>query len=73
MYNMYCDASKNLVMFLPDGTSDADVLLLAESSNPEFSESIAKQFGCIDLIHKHATYSINDITPTEFSVNLNLL
>ena len=53
MYNMYCDPLKNLVMFLPDGTSDADVLSLAAAAVPEFSDASIKQTGYIDLFHKH--------------------
>lgn len=73
MYNMYCDPLKNLVMFLPDGTSDADVLSLAAAAVPEFSDASIKPTGYIDLFHKHATYPLNEMTPAEFTLNLNLL
>lgn len=73
MYSMYCDPLKNIFLFLPDGTSDGDILSLAATTFPEFSESNLKPTTYVDKIHKHATYPINDVTPSEFAININAL
>jgi len=70
MYSMYCDPIKNIVMFLPDGTSDAEVLSLAALTFPENSETSIKPTGVVDLYNLHATYPVDQITPSDFTLLL---
>jgi hypothetical protein len=70
MYNMYCDPVKNLVMFLPDGTSDAEILSLAAMTFPEKSQSPIKPTGFIDLYNAHATYALDEITPADVTFTI---
>ncbi|MCR5289332.1 MAG: hypothetical protein K6E51_05020 [Treponema sp.] len=68
MCSMYCDPIKNIVMFLPDGTTDAEILSLAAMTFPdEGEETNLKPTGFIDLYNEHATYSLNDMLPEDVS------
>lgn len=73
MCTMYTDPTKNLVMFLPDGVSDAEILALCAVASPEEDSddgSGIKPTGIIDLYNLHATYSINEMTPNSFTIQL---
>jgi hypothetical protein len=73
MCTMYTDVTKNLVMFLPDGVSDAEILALCAVAAPDDdSDDVSgiKPTGIIDLYNLHATYSLNDMTPNTFAIQL---
>jgi hypothetical protein len=67
---MYTDPTKNLVMFLPDGVTDAEILSLCAVAFPEDDGSGTKPTGIIDLYNLHATYSLNEMTPNSFTIQL---
>jgi hypothetical protein len=70
MYSMYCDPVKNIVMFLPDGTSDAEVLSLGALTLPVNQETLIKPVGFIDLYNAHATYSPDKMAISDFTMIL---
>ncbi len=70
MCSMYCDPVKNLWMFLPDGTTDAEVLSLAATTFPEECNPYDKPTVVVDLSHEHATYPVEAITPSDFTMLL---
>ncbi|HAH62016.1 MAG TPA: hypothetical protein DCL73_07950 [Treponema sp.] len=73
MCTMYTDPTKNLVMFLPDGVTDAEILALCAVASPEDDsddDSGIKPTGIIDLYNLHATYSLNEMTPNSFTIQL---
>lgn len=72
MCTMYTDPTKNLVMFLPDEVSDAEILALCAVATPEDLQDDRgmKPTGIIDLYNLHATYSLNEMTPNNFTVRI---
>lgn len=70
MYSLYTDPVKNIVMFLPDGMTDDEIMTLGAVAFPEDDSSNLKPTGFIDLYNLHATYPLNDITPDNFTFQL---
>ena len=70
---MYTDPTKNLVMFLPDDATDAEILSLCAVSSPVDGSddgSGIKPTGVIDLYNLHAIYSLSEMTPNSFTIQL---
>lgn len=68
--SMYCDSSKNLMMFLPDNVTDEEILELGKVAFPEFESPFKTSFkptAILDLSNFHADYPIDQMTPTEFT------
>lgn len=68
---MYSDPEKNIVMLLPDGFTDDEIIALGSIAFPEDIEDTGgcnKPTGFINLYNLHATYELNEITPTESCV-----
>jgi hypothetical protein len=71
MCTMYTDPTKNLVMFLPDGVTDAEILALCAVASPDNDDdSGIKPTGVIDLYNLHATYSLSEMTPNSFAIKI---
>jgi hypothetical protein len=73
MCTMYTDPTKNLVMFLPDDATDAEILSLCAVSSPagdSVDSSGIKPTGIIDLYNLHAIYSLSEMTPNSFAIQL---
>jgi hypothetical protein len=69
MCTMYSDPSKNLVMFLPDGVTDEEILALCAVASPDDDGndgSSLKPTGVIDLYNLHATFPLSQMTPDSF-------
>ena len=73
MCTMYTDPTKNLVMFLPDNATDAEILSLCAVSTPADDSddgSGIKPTGIIDLYNLHAVFSLSEMTPNSFTIQL---
>lgn len=71
MCSLYTDPTKNLVMFLPDGVTDAEILALCAVASPDDDSddgSGMKPTGIIDLYNLHATYSLSEMMPNSLAM-----
>ncbi len=67
---MYSDAEKNVIMFLPDDATDAEVMQLGDVLFPDEEDcmgSSSKPTGYIDLYNLHARYQLDNIIPNDFA------
>ena len=67
---MYSDSEKNVVMFLPDDITDAEVVQLGDVLFPDEEDCVGsadKPTGYIDLYNLHARYPIDTILPDVFA------
>ena len=66
--SMYCDSEKNILMFLPDGITDAEIMALGSVAFPDDESNIGSgktPTGIINLYDLHASFSLNDMTPND--------
>ena len=65
---MYCDSEKNLLMFLPDGITDAEIMALGSVAFPDGDSNIGSSkvpTGIINLYDLHASFSLEEMTPND--------
>ena len=59
---MYCDSEKNLLMFLPDGITDAEIMALGSVAFPDGDSNVGSSkvpTGIINLYDLHASFSLD--------------
>lgn len=65
---MYCDSEKNLLMFLPDGITDAEIMALGSVAFPDGDSNVGSSkvpTGIINLYDLHASFSLDEMTPND--------